>query len=311
MNSHGMTTPRSGVERDALPCPARRRGRRPAGRTGGRRRRQSPDDDAGVGGHGCQPSADELAQTTLDQVACHRRADGLGHDKTDHRPGGRVIGPGRQMHHEGVPSAARASAHRLLEVGSAAHAVRSGQHRRWCQAESSARPLRRRAARIARPARVRMRRRKPWVLARRRLFGWKVRLLTRVSNYIGWASHVPRDQVQAAEIELLPGHASRACGVRARQQGPSRRLQYRTSRRTGRSNARDSPERSSHARTGRTGRHPTGLSPHLPSRPLRIGHRRRGRRPVDHDVVDGCEARRPATAERRRTMPVLIVSEHP
>ena len=31
---------------------------------------------------------------------------------------------------------------------------------------------------MARPARVRMRSRKPWVLARRRLFGWKVRLLT-------------------------------------------------------------------------------------------------------------------------------------
>ena len=49
------------------------------------------------------------------------------------------------------------------------------------QAESSERPLRRRAARMARPARVRMRRRKPWVLARRRLFGWKVRLLTLIS----------------------------------------------------------------------------------------------------------------------------------
>jgi hypothetical protein len=48
-----------------------------------------------------------------------------------------------------------------------------------CQAESSERPLRRRAARMARPARVRMRSRKPWVFARRRLFGWKVRLLTR------------------------------------------------------------------------------------------------------------------------------------
>ncbi len=40
------------------------------------------------------------------------------------------------------------------------------------------RPLRRRAARIARPARVRMRSRKPCVFARRRLLGWKVRLLT-------------------------------------------------------------------------------------------------------------------------------------
>lgn len=40
------------------------------------------------------------------------------------------------------------------------------------------RPLRRRAARMARPARVRIRWRKPWFLARRRLFGWNVRLLT-------------------------------------------------------------------------------------------------------------------------------------
>jgi hypothetical protein len=34
------------------------------------------------------------------------------------------------------------------------------------------RPLRRRAARIDRPARVRIRRRNPWVFARRRVFGW-------------------------------------------------------------------------------------------------------------------------------------------
>lgn len=39
------------------------------------------------------------------------------------------------------------------------------------------RPLRRRAAKMARPARVFMRSRKPWVFARRRVFGWKVRLL--------------------------------------------------------------------------------------------------------------------------------------
>jgi hypothetical protein len=44
------------------------------------------------------------------------------------------------------------------------------------QAESARRPLRRRPATIARPARVRMRRRKPCTRARRRLFGWKVRL---------------------------------------------------------------------------------------------------------------------------------------
>ena len=52
------------------------------------------------------------------------------------------------------------------------------------QADNSMRPLRRRAARIARPARVRMRNRNPWVLARRRLFGWNVRLplLTAVAS---------------------------------------------------------------------------------------------------------------------------------
>jgi hypothetical protein len=46
-------------------------------------------------------------------------------------------------------------------------------------ADSSVRPLRRRAARMARPARVFIRRRKPWVLALRRVLGWKVRLLIR------------------------------------------------------------------------------------------------------------------------------------
>jgi hypothetical protein len=54
------------------------------------------------------------------------------------------------------------------------------------------RPLRRRAARIARPARVRMRRRNPWVFARRRLFGWKVRLLTTGSPDTARQSYCPR-----------------------------------------------------------------------------------------------------------------------
>ena len=44
------------------------------------------------------------------------------------------------------------------------------------QAVSFARPLERRPLTIARPARVRMRRRNPCTRARRRLFGWKVRL---------------------------------------------------------------------------------------------------------------------------------------
>ena len=43
-------------------------------------------------------------------------------------------------------------------------------------ADSFARPFLRRAATIARPARVLMRVRKPCLRARRRLFGWNVRL---------------------------------------------------------------------------------------------------------------------------------------
>ena len=46
-----------------------------------------------------------------------------------------------------------------------------------------ARPFLRRAARIARPARVRIRNLNPCVLARCRLFGWNVRLLTCGSRY--------------------------------------------------------------------------------------------------------------------------------
>jgi hypothetical protein len=53
-----------------------------------------------------------------------------------------------------------------------------GQPRFAAQAERRSRPLARRDEMIARPARVRMRSRKPWVFARRRLFGWNVRLLT-------------------------------------------------------------------------------------------------------------------------------------
>jgi hypothetical protein len=63
------------------------------------------------------------------------------------------------------------------------------------QAESSARPLRRRAERMARPARVRIRSRKPWVLARRRLFGWKVRLLTRKLH-----AHVAKGDMRTAPV---------------------------------------------------------------------------------------------------------------
>ncbi len=81
------------------------------------------------------------------------------------------------MHSKQPGPAAAAAPDGRSELGALTKPGRCRQH--VAQAESRVRPLVRRAPRIERPARVRMRRRKPWVLARRRLFGWKVRLLTR------------------------------------------------------------------------------------------------------------------------------------
>ncbi len=108
---------------------------------------------------------------------------------------------------------------------------------RMRQAEISARPLRRRAARMARPARVRMRSRKPWVFARRRLFGWKVRLLT--------------SGLQAQDASPAHGDARQWLACRMRGMRNSRRVASRPSYVTGqtcpRSNRRVFPE---HALTG-------------------------------------------------------------
>ena len=84
------------------------------------------------------------------------------------------------MHNEGGAAGTRTTADGEAEVLAPPQARRRRKHgiARGRQAESSPRPLRRRAERIARPARVRMRSRNPWVFARRRLLGWKVRLLT-------------------------------------------------------------------------------------------------------------------------------------
>jgi hypothetical protein len=86
------------------------------------------------------------------------------------RPVGRQSEHRGELSHDVLDSAATCSqeaARELLPL----QAARSGP----AQADSRARPLRRRAPMIPRPARVRMRSRKPWVRARRRLFGWKVR----------------------------------------------------------------------------------------------------------------------------------------
>jgi hypothetical protein len=120
--------------------------------------------------------AHDRAEPPLDAVPGDRRANSPANDKS--YPGRfppvlRVIPDQQVAHHQG-PTRTSPGAHGQRELRAAAHPGLGRQD----QALSRSRPLRLRAARMARPARVRMRSRKPCVLARRRLFGWNVRLLT-------------------------------------------------------------------------------------------------------------------------------------
>jgi hypothetical protein len=115
------------------------------------------------------------------QVARHRVAYRLRDDETE---SSRSVAPSSHVHQRVWSAGAPTAPNRRLVVSCADDAIRSGEHEavltRASYADSSVRPLRRRAARMERPARVRMRRRNPCTLARRRLFGWKVLLLIAV-----------------------------------------------------------------------------------------------------------------------------------
>jgi hypothetical protein len=124
--------------------------------------------------------AHELAETPLDPVPGHRGAN----RPADHEsypgwfevmdPASIILRPHQQMTYHAWPTCTSPGADGERELGAVSHPGLGRQD----QALSLSRPLCRRAARTARPARVRMRSRKPCVLARRRLFGWNVRLLT-------------------------------------------------------------------------------------------------------------------------------------
>ena len=105
---------------------------------------------------------------------------------------------------------------------------------------------------IARPARVRIRKRKPCVLARRRLFGWKVRLLTVKLH-------------QFARVRYDVGvRAAQAAQYGVHSLGPI----YGTDPRTPRSNRRDerSREESAGRGAGRARRRlGSGIAPELAS----------------------------------------------
>ena len=154
--------------------------RRPRSRVGGSG--QGPNDDAGRRQDRRSSRGASWARSRRRHpVPHHAAADRLAHDQADPAaPALRVLG--QQVHT--LPTAAAPArpatvGDRREVCGAATGGVpRASTGARSAQADSSLRPLRRRADRMARPARVRIRSRKPWVLARRRLFGWKVRLLT-------------------------------------------------------------------------------------------------------------------------------------
>ncbi len=123
-----------------------------------------------------------MAQASRDAMTNHRVPHGL----ADHEPDPGVRGRGHtepsdlfgrdRMNDEPGPAHSPALPGHQPKV--VATGQSSGRGEQASQADRRLRPLLRRAARIARPARVRMRSRNPWVRDRRRLFGWKVRLLT-------------------------------------------------------------------------------------------------------------------------------------
>lgn len=151
---------------------------------------QRPYDHQATGGQLEQAVAYEMAQTPLHTVADDRATHRFAYDETRTRRGS--VLPGRvrvrstavQMDDEKRAPGPASPPYRGREVLAPPQPILGRQHVMTCvsagdQADRRARPLLRRVARIARPARVRIRSRNPWVLARRRLFGWKVRLLTR------------------------------------------------------------------------------------------------------------------------------------
>ena len=120
--------------------------------------------------------AHKRAKPPLDAVPGHSRADCPAHDESypgRFLPVRLVIADQKVTYHAG-PARPGPGAHGQRELRAVAHPGLGWQD----QALSRSRPFCLRAARTARPARVRMRSRKPCVFARRRLFGWNVRLLT-------------------------------------------------------------------------------------------------------------------------------------
>ncbi len=119
--------------------------------------------------------AHQLTKTPLHLVPGHRRTNcPADHETHPGRLRLASVRPDEQVAHHTGPARTGPGAYGRPELGAVTHPGLGRQD----QALSRSRPLCLRAARTARPARVRIRSRKPCVFARRRLFGWNVRLLT-------------------------------------------------------------------------------------------------------------------------------------
>lgn len=122
----------------------------------------------------------DVPQPTRNPVAFDGRTHRLRHDQTDPRALTIAVLRPPYMNDDVGLRVAHPGFHRRIKLGRPPHAVACGKHRpepaRTDQADRERRPLRRRPDTMARPARVRIRKRKPCTRARRRLFGWKVRL---------------------------------------------------------------------------------------------------------------------------------------
>ncbi len=114
-------------------------------------------------------------------MAFDSRTYRLGDDQSDARATGRLAAtPPADVNDDVGLHGTHPVFHGRVKLSRPPHAVACGEHgqkTRGCdQADNARRPLRRRLDTIERPARVRIRSRKPCTRARRRLFGWKVRL---------------------------------------------------------------------------------------------------------------------------------------
>jgi hypothetical protein len=143
----------------------------------GRRGWECAHDELAPGRQERQSLTAQVTQTALDSMTDH----GVAHGTTDHEPdpGRTLLVVPHEVYDDGVGAGTPTGAGDASEVTATGKPMRRRKHgsgsrasRVEDQTARLLRPLRRLEDRMERPARVRMRSRKPCTLWRRRLFGW-------------------------------------------------------------------------------------------------------------------------------------------